>query len=809
MKKITLILILFAVNISESQTILSVGDIAINGFNSRNPDQFSFILLTSIDTGTSINFTDNGWDNTTNDFRYTGTGAFGEGIITWTSTSYLPCGTQVVIDANPVNASIASAVETDSNFGLNNSGDQILAFQGNTTTPNFLYAINFGGTTGWTNASITTNTSAVPPGLADGISAINFGDFDNGAHNCTTETNQALLFADVSNSANWSFTNGGGSHSNLGTCSYSCAPCSSTITWDGTNWNNGTGPDTTLNAIINGDYNTFTNGNISACNLTINSGFILDVSDGTYVDVNNDVQVDGIIIVQTTANFKQLNDAATFTVSPSGLAQVNKETAPKYEWYYYTYWSSPVVGETIGNVFPDVDGDRRFLFNAANFIDEHSVGTTNGIPDDIDDDGNDWQIAYSGDTMLPGMGYAVTESRAFPSGFGLPGSATFEGEFNTGDVPVTIETNAANVAPAQNWNFIGNPYPSAIDFDAFHAANNTVIDGAAYFWSQATPPDAANVGNENLNFSKNDYAIYSTGSGGITTAPGGSGTTPNQYIPSGQGFFVAGLGAGGTATFTNAMRMADDTSNTQFFKTANTKEETSTANKLWVNLTSDNGVFNQILVAYVDGATNGMDGLTYDAPRLSINSLAAALYSTIENESTKFAIQGKHSSSLTTNEVIKLGFSTKINEPTIYNLSLADFEGEFLGNNIVILKDNLLNKTHNLSDSDYSFTSETGVFNSRFEIVFDAAVLNTKTFNANINKLSIVNLDNNYVKFSITSNNTIKSVKILDLVGREIYNFSGNSATEIFQLNNLKNKIYIAKVELENGQVLNKKAIKN
>ncbi|MCB4807415.1 T9SS type A sorting domain-containing protein [Tamlana sp. 62-3] len=808
MKKITLILILLAINISTSQTILSVGDIAINGFNSRNPDQFSFILLTSIDAGTSINFTDNGWDNTTNDFRYTGTGAFGEGVITWTSTSYLPCGTQVVIDVDPVNASIANAVETDSNFGLNNSGDQILAFQGNTTTPNFLYAINFGSTTGWTNTTITTNTSAVPPGLADGVSAINFGDFDNGSHDCTTETNQALLFADVSNSANWSFTNGSGSHSNLGTCSYSCEPCSNTITWDGANWNNGVGPDSTLNAIINGDYTTSVDGSFTTCSLTVNAGYILNVSDGTYVDVNNDVQVDGTIIVQTTANFKQNDDAATFTVSPTGLARVNKTTPFKDKWYYYTYWSSPVDGETIESVFPDVDGDRRFWFEAANFVDEHSVGTTNGIPDDIDDDGNDWQIAYGANTMIPGMGYAVTEPRSH-SALGAQGYYTFEGAFNTGDKTVTISTNAANIAPAQNWNFIGNPYPSAIDFDAFYAANNTVIDGAAYLWSQATPPDAANAGNQNLNFSKNDYAIYAVGSGSITTSPGGSGTTPNQYIPSGQGFFVAGLGAGGTATFTNAMRMADVSSNTQFFKTTSTKEETSTANRLWLNLTSDNGVFNQILIAYVDGATNGMDGLTYDAPRLSISSLPAVLYSSIENESTKFAIQGKHSSSLTTNEVIKLGFSSNINQPTIYTISLANFEGEFLGNNMVILKDNLLNKTHNLSDTDYSFTSETGVFNNRFEIVFNATVLNTETFNTNTNKLSIINLENNYVKFSVSSNETIKSVKILDLVGREIYNFSGNSSSEIFQLNNLKNKIYIAKVELENGQVLNKKAIKN
>src|SRR5690606_1647823 len=130
------------------------------------------------------------------------------------------------------------------------------------------------------------------------------------------------------------------------------------------------------------------------------------------------------------------------------------------------------------------------------------------------------------------------------------GTAFFEGEFNTGDVPITIVNNPLNVFPAYSWNLIGNPYPSAIDFIAFQQANSSVVDGAAYFWSQASPPDAANPGNQALNFSRNDYAVFTVGSGG--TAGGDPLKIPNGYIPSGQGFFVAGSSSG-TATFTNAM----------------------------------------------------------------------------------------------------------------------------------------------------------------------------------------------------------------------------------------------------------------
>ncbi|MCB0434133.1 MAG: hypothetical protein KDD18_14490, partial [Mangrovimonas sp.] len=83
--------------------------------------------------------------------------------------------------------------------------------------------------------------------------------------------------------------------------------------------------------------------------------------------------------------------------------------------------------------------------------------------------------------------------------------------------------------------------------------------------------------------------------------------------------------------------------------------------------------------------------------------------------------------SLNLDEVIPLGFSTTINVPTTYTLSIAQLEGDFLTTNTIYLKDNLLNLYHNLSASDYSFTSEAGEFNARFEIVFQDNSLSVDT----------------------------------------------------------------------------------
>ena len=173
----------------------------------------------------------------------------------------------------------------------------------------------------------------------------------------------------------------------------------------------------------------------------------------------------------------------------------------------------------------------------------------------IDDEGDDWTEASGAfSTMIEGVGYAATynPNPPPPATYPLIGTATFTGPFNTGDITPEIIINS--VVGDNDWNLIGNPYPGAIDFIAFHGYsdstydNANLIDGCAYLWSHSTPPDSDTNGNEILNFSQNDYAIITTGSGCLA---GGSGVIPDTYIPSGQSFFVKGLN-NGDLVFKNA-----------------------------------------------------------------------------------------------------------------------------------------------------------------------------------------------------------------------------------------------------------------
>ncbi|TPV34746.1 choice-of-anchor D domain-containing protein [Paucihalobacter ruber] len=555
--------------------------------------------------------------------------------------------------------------------------------------------------------------------------------------------------------------------------------------WNGFTWSNGV-PDSGMVAVLNANYATAApTPSFSACNLIVNAE--LDITDNYYVEVFNDAVINtgGNVIVQTRGAFVQRNNTGSFSLN-GGSSSVIKFTAVKNFWYDYTYWSSPVVNETAENAFGLTPANRRFHFEAQNYVDTEN--------NDIDDDGNVWQLASG--ILIPGVGYAATSFNA-PS-FPREDQVVFNGAFNTGDIVANVFSNPANES-GRNWNFIGNPYPSAIDFIELYNENSSTIAGAAYLWSQASPPLASNPGNEGLNFSQNDYAIINVGSGNI--AGGASGGPPSNYIGSGQGFFVNATG-NGTVTFNNSMRETGN--NTQFFRASNIIQH----DKLWLNLTSDNGVFNQMLVAYVDGATNADDGMYYDAPRNLSTGTFASLYSTIENSNKPFAIQGKDPNSLRPDEVIALGFTNSITVPTVFTISIAQLQGEFMSTNTIFLKDNLLNLTHDLTQSNYNFTAEVGEFNQRFEIVFNRESLNIGDESLTPQGLSIIELPNGDVQFMVSQQHQIKEVTIVDLMGRVVYQLKGNHHTETYNLSQLSKAAYIAKVTLANGQTLHKKAIK-
>ncbi|WP_338356087.1 T9SS type A sorting domain-containing protein [Yeosuana marina] len=69
-------------------------------------------------------------------------------------------------------------------------------------------------------------------------------------------------------------------------------------------------------------------------------------------------------------------------------------------------------------------------------------------------------------------------------------------------------------------------------------------------------------------------------------------------------------------------------------------------------------------------------------------------------------------------------------------------------------------------------------------------------------------IDDTHVSFKASNNLNIKTVTIFDLLGRQLYQLKGSHNIETYKLANLKNAVFIAKIELSNGSVITKKAIK-
>ncbi|MFP4844750.1 lamin tail domain-containing protein [Winogradskyella sp. PE311] len=688
-------------------------------------------------------------------------------------------------DGIPVSIDLTGTLEASSTYVIARLGSQLCATADLCTNSNVL---TFSG-----NDAIALQTiSGENIDIIGEISGnINF------ANNIVLRRNLDVAIPTITYDASQWSTTTPDDVSNFGVHVNNCE-CPDTTTWNGTTWDNGI-PSSTTVAILDGNFDTSIGGlqvSFNACSLIVNGGSNLIVNNGTFIQIENDIVSDGNITVFPEGSVVQVNNASS-TVA-NGAITVQKETTLLNSPLEYTYWSSPVVGETVENSFGLVPASRRFLFNAFNFEDllEEINNTGNYIPgqDNIDDNGDSWQIASG--IMSPGVGYATT---AAPLGmFPVQQQFTFSGPFNNGIISTTIANNSGGVY--NDWNFIGNPYPSAIDTNVFFAANAGSVD-AIYLWNQATPADANASGNEGQNFSGADYAIIS--GSGVNTAGGDLSLIPADFVPSGQGFFVEAL-SGTPIIFNNSMRVTGN--NNQFFRNAN--HNTSNRQVLWLNLTSDNGIAKQIAVAHIDGATDGYDGTLYDVKTNSFSASYAKFYSKITGTDDGYVIQGRNSSSLDFDEIIELGFETSIDVPTIFSLSIAQFEGDFYTTNNIYIKDNLLNIIHNIKDSDYSFTSEPGSFDNRFEVIFNSEILSVNDTTIDSNKLSIIELSDGNVQFKIDSQFIITKVEILDVLGRRIYDLIGNSSSEIYSLSKLNKAPYIAKVRLSNNQVIIKKTIK-
>lgn len=522
--------------------------------------------------------------------------------------------------------------------------------------------------------------------------------------------------------------------------------CSTSTTWNGSSWSNGV-PSTTKSAIFTGNYSSTSD--LNACSATITNNAQVTFNSGHTFIVDGDMTVDAgsLLTIENNAGLRQINDMATNTGNI-----VVKRNASVMNRLDYTAWSSPVSGQQLQAFSPNTVSTR--------FYEYLYTGTTTPTA---------YQSVNPLTNFVAGKGYMIRADNTYT------GPTVFNGQFS--GVPLNGIVNQ-NIGTGVN--VLGNPYASPIDADVFLEDNTTI--GTLYFWTNTTPASGGS-------YPQNNFASYTAGAGGV--AAFGSAKVPNSFIQVGQGFYIQ-TSATTVAEFNNAQRQNASVS-TQFFKTSNTVVE---KDRVWLNLNHDNTPYNQILVAYVDNATNGYD---HGIDGKTLNQSKTILYNIVED--TEHVIQGRPLP-FTDDDIVPLGL--KVITSGTYSISIDNQEGLFNTQDIFI-KDKSINMIHDLKVSPYVFTSQDGVFNDRFEIVYKNALLNNNDF---VDENAVNVFVNNEVVYINSSKEFIKEVMVFDLLGRKIYQSSNVNQKEM-QISSLhsNNQALIVKIKLVNNQELTKKLL--
>lgn len=515
-------------------------------------------------------------------------------------------------------------------------------------------------------------------------------------------------------------------------------------TWDGTFWSFGEEPTVNEPIRISGDFDTAVNGShiLEACSLQILSGLIT-IRDGNILFVKEKLVVhqDATVVFENNASLIQEND----TVENEGKIIYKRDSQP-IRLLDYTYWSSPVAGMTPSQFSSGTPLNRIYHWNHA---------TTGASP-------QSWigGASVANAPMIAGKGYIIRAPNGFPSsGVGTVFNGSFEGIPNNGLISIPAQGGTGN------WNLIGNPYPAAIDADKFLLANSTLLDGTLRLWTHNTLPSAIpsypGFSPQALNYSSDDYATYNlSGSIGFPSDNiGGNSAAPGKFIGAGQSFMIEGGTSSGTVIFNNEMRKKEiGYDNTQFFRSEDSNLLLTEKNRLWLEVIHQNGKFKQMMVGYVEGATNDLDW-GYDSKIMNTGNLK---FYSLSNEN-KLAIQGK-AIPFSQSDVISLGITTTLSGEFLINL--YDFDS-FFDNQDVFLIDNYTNTYHNIKEGFYAFASVAGTFDDRFELRFNEESLSLNpVFSTNKKVLCYANESDILIK---SNESEIDTVSVFDSAGRLLH----------------------------------------
>lgn len=391
---------------------------------------------------------------------------------------------------------------------------------------------------------------------------------------------------------------------------------------------------------------------------------------GSVAGTNGNLASDGYLTLISTA-------AGTAFVDGAGTGNITGNvTMQRYlpSVYGYKYVSSPFQAATVGEFGDDMNLASTFPL----FYRYDEARTSSG-----------W-VSYVNvaNILNPLQGYSANFGVA-----GTPGTVDISGVVNNGPLSVTLLNN--NNTYTKGFNLVGNPYPSAIDWDAA-GWTKTIIDDAVYYFRASTTDQYGGT--------------YSSYVNGISTAPG----IATNIIPSMQGFFVhvsdGTYPVTGTLSLDNSVRVNDRTHS--FLKSAEASERFLL--RATASFTDDTASSDPTVIYFTMGASPEFDK-SLDALKLLNTDMRVANVYSMLNGGTRLSVNALPESADTT-LLVPLGLRTNRDGEVIF--SIMDLENLPRGVR-VYFRDRATGANINmLPDRDYKVVLAARTYNDRFSIAF-------------------------------------------------------------------------------------------
>jgi len=511
---------------------------------------------------------------------------------------------------------------------------------------------------------------------------------------------------------------------------------------------------------------TFASGNIHAQHdLNILQDTPVDITDGHYLLAGHNLVNNVDITIENQGSLVQTDDAGSIT--GTGTFKLNKTSLPLNNYWEYVYWSSPLNSTTftLGDIVSNAWRYYKFDPNQAN-----NGHTYPG-----------WVMLSAADIPQKGIGYAISAPNGTGSNLIISSSFVKNNDpFNNGAITVSI-LKKGGPGLIGDFNLLGNPYPSAIDFNAL-ANDNAAINGAYYLWTNC----AGLSGNHHQDSGYTTYSVSGTSVQACT-----NGAQAGRYIATAQGFMVEANTDNANLTFHNSHRVLGN--NDGFLN-----RPTQNRDILWLDMKDDSGKFSQIAVGFYDGASTGFDRL-FDARSMNAGN-GYALYAVNGND--KLVIQALPNQNIE-NAIVPLG--VEITNTADVSLQLNHTEG--FENFDIYLKDKLTGTIHNLKTGAYTIHLDQGIYENRFELIFNRILGVDETSN---NPGLLISQHKAMFKLWYANDTKIQQVMVFDVTGQLLFEKNNINSHEInINLQQVANgNLLIFKVLDDKGRIAVKKAVK-